>query len=567
MNIFGILSIILITAVVVFMTNYRDNKQKKKEAYPLAILQNQRKELVEQALKALNCEGEWKNEDDEDSVAFEFQGGHFNIRITKDSPYISLLYLFFYQSNLEEIQIVRAVCNTCNINTENTRIVYSIPNGSNEVDVHAITSVLLDKSAAQQILKRAMTSSFQMQNSFARQIAESRKKDEETENHDPEKQEAMWKRELDLLSEQEIMHQVDGPEWRSSEAEPLGLKNMLATALDLRDIVPQQLTIVANNEVDTMVNADAILAYHLSKPLVKGGDFVADEAMLNLKYTAPSKPDVERTLTIHLKAGRKAEQALYFRITTTVVPLPIGSEVPLDSRDNQPAISSFLVAFDLSSPKQRLDKFHYMWKEALELVKTNPEELSEEQRLICECLDPDQGFNIYSGSILFRDKRFYEAIHHLEMAFQGCKPGVNGMKASEQERFLYICYLIGFCYSELRQYEKAYYYLDMTMPLRRITYTQEYVNCLVNSTDFRALDIINNLLNDTLSAHSDEDEELPAHIKAFVNFLKRRKAYVLIDQEKIDEAKTMLQEMLNEPENSDFAISELAYLQKRKGVN
>ena len=567
MDTFIILLCILIILIVIFMAYYQDNKQKKEKKDPLADIQNQRKEIVAQALKGLNCECNWKTEDDEDVAIFDFQSGHFSIRIRKETPYVEMLYLFFYQTNIENIHLVRTVCNSCNINGENTRAVYSISEGSNNVDVHVITTFLLEQKTAQQILKRTMTSTFQCQNMFIRQINESLSDNEKSDNHDAEKDQAQWKREIELLSEQEIMHQDAGPDWRSNEEEPLELRNVLATALNLKDIAPQRLVIAANDSIDSMENADAILSYHLSKPLIKGGDFIANEAMLNLKYAAPSHPHAERDITIHLNAERKAEQALYFRITIAIVPLSIDSAVPFESRENRPVVCSFLTAFDLSSPKQRLDKFHYMWKEAIELHKTHPEELTEEQRLIGECMDSHLSYNIFTGSVLFQDKRFYEALRYLENAYHSSKHQVKDLKPSEQEVFFHICYLIGFCYTELQQYEKAFFYLEMTMPIRRITYTMEYVNCLVNSADYRALDIINNLMNEAQNPNDEENDTPPPHIKAFMNFLKRRKAYVLIDQQKFDEAKAMLQNMLDEPENSDFAINELAYLQKRKGVN
>ena len=44
-------------------------------------------------------------------------------------------------------------------------------------------------------------------------------------------------------------------------------------------------------------------------------------------------------------------------------------------------------------------------------------------------------------------------------------------------------------------------------------------------------------------------------------FLKRRKAYILIDKNRISEARILLQEMANEPLNKGFAQRELQYLE------
>ena len=109
----------------------------------------------------------------------------------------------------------------------------------------------------------------------------------------------------------------------------------------------------------------------------------------------------------------------------------------------------------------------------------------------------------------------------------------------------------------------------MTLPLRRVTYTEEYINTLVNSRDFRAIDVIDNLLIEMQNAQAavDDDEEAQGHVMGFINFLKRRKAYVYIEFERYDEAEKLLRKMLDEPENSDFAISELAYIQKLRDRN
>ena len=43
-------------------------------------------------------------------------------------------------------------------------------------------------------------------------------------------------------------------------------------------------------------------------------------------------------------------------------------------------------------------------------------------------------------------------------------------------------------------------------------------------------------------------------------FLKRRKAYILIDKKRYSEARSLLSEMLSDPMCKDFAQDELKYL-------
>jgi len=62
-----------------------------------------------------------------------------------------------------------------------------------------------------------------------------------------------------------------------------------------------------------------------------------------------------------------------------------------------------------------------------------------------------------------------------------------------------------------------------------------------------------------------EGGDVPEHLTELLNFLRRREVYIEIDRGYLDEAETICKEMLNEPENSDYALSELAYLQKLRG--
>ena len=45
-------------------------------------------------------------------------------------------------------------------------------------------------------------------------------------------------------------------------------------------------------------------------------------------------------------------------------------------------------------------------------------------------------------------------------------------------------------------------------------------------------------------------------------FLKRRKAYILIDRKRYSEAKQLLEEMLNDPQSKEFAEGELKYIEQ-----
>ena len=141
------------------------------------------------------------------------------------------------------------------------------------------------------------------------------------------------------------------------------------------------------------------------------------------------------------------------------------------------------------------------------------------------------------------------------------------MKRETRERFFELCYDIGLCYSRLKLYKEAYTYLDAVANKGNLKYTTEYVNCLVNSKDHRALNVVENLIAQSENYREDSEEPVPHEVQQFYDFLRRRKAFLLVDLNALDEAEEMLRPMLNEPDNSDFALTELAYIQNLRKEN
>jgi hypothetical protein len=527
------------------------------------------KQVISDALKSLNCVCSWEEDHDNVVAKYDYQSGHFRIRLEKDTPYVRLSYLFFFDTPLENLELVRHLCNQCNINTETLRVIYSTNDEKNTVDVHIVAGLLLNDKTASQVLMRAMADMFRWQNAFIKRFNEMSAENAKSEDKDLELDNAHWHRELFLLREQEMMHQAAGPDWRQNVEDKITLRQMLAIAMGMKDISPLRMS-VATSESVSQVATDDILDYDLSSPLIANGGFAYDNVVFTLVFFDSKHPDAERRITLNVNSEKATVQSLYYRVTIMLVPLSLQPQVTFDSSENRHNSRSVLVAYDLTSPKQRLDEFRYMWKEALDKEKKGEtDQMTDEQRLISDCMDAKLSFNLYRGRVLFEQKRFYEALLHLENAFNVMQSAYMNLKPAAMEKFYEVCYFTGFCYCELQQYRMAYSYLELTLPLHRITYTEVYINALVNSGDFRAIGIIDNLLTDmeTAQEFGDEDEQPQEFVVAFISFLKRRKAYVFIQQQRYDEAEKLLKKMLDDPDSSDFALNELAYIQKMRGEN
>lgn len=551
------------------MNNFFDNirtiigLKQPQTALPTDIKTRER--LVEQTLRAMNCEHNWEDEQDERIVAFDYQNGHFRIRVEKDSPYVRLMYLFFYNTEADNLQLVRHICNQCNLNSECERIVYSTNEEKNEVDIHAMSGVLLTESNARETLSRAMQSMFSWQNAFDRRFKELQKADQ-TPDHDVERAAMNWGHEMSLLREMEMTHVFEeGVREPAEDGTPVSLKDLAMRAFGLKGMDIKNIRIMEGPMSGLTIEDDR--AASLSpRQMVEAEGGMADRSTAVATYTEPDRKEL-RTMMVMLSNHGGDDKTLYYRLTMTIEPLS-GSftKVPFGQQANLPQTVSVLIAIDLVSDKQRNDEFRYMWKEALEKGKAgDTDSMTDEQMMVWEFMQESLAKDLYHGRRLFGNDCFAEALVYLEHAFERMKKDFHKLRNSQKETFFEVCYLIGFCYSELRQYDRALYYLDFTSPLRRITYTTEMVNSMVNSHDFRAEHMVDSLINELESDQEDDEEEGPlldSNVRNFYHFLRRRKVYLLIERESYVEVRTMLKKMLDEPENSDFAINELAYLNK-----
>ena len=519
--------------------------------------------IVSKALKALNCTGEWRKEGDAAIVRYTFQSGHFGIRIIGNCPQVELSYLFFAEAEMKDINIVRHVCNHFNLNSTGPRFSYTINEETNIIDMHILTPLLLDDDRAKDILSSAMVDMFLWQNSFIRSLTDVKKDAKSSATSDLEWSEKEVARDFFLLREQELRHQKKGAEWRQYDKEAATLKQWMDKVFGLVDVVFSELMVVTDS-VTVIKDRESIASYNLADTLIADGAFVRQKAVLDLVFFLPAHPTTRRRMTLSIQQADGCEDVLYYQVVATLLPLPSGIGRPLHSKEVQVQSHSVLLAYDLRSTKQLQDEFVYMWKEAKSKVANGEEnQLTEEQRLIANVESVDAARFVYRSRTLHRQKRYYEATSCLENAYRLLNSNIDKKSLEERNLFLEVCYMLGFCYNELQQYDRAYYYLTFVTGINRTLYAEEYVNCMIYLGDYRSLMTIDGILEDLHnSIVEDEEGEVEQSVHPFLQFLYRRKAYVLVELHRFDEAEEMLRQMIDDPESGDFALDELAYIQQ-----
>lgn len=531
------------------------------------------KSVVSGALRELNVKAEWVNEADKQTVHYTYQGGHFNITLEKDSPYVRLTFLFFYQADTDDLETVRLVCNLCNLNTDACRIAYTLDEKKGKVDVHLISVLPADSKNMKDMLERVMSDAFRWQNTFTAKYEAQKKQGRK--DVDPEKTKAMYQRDLQLIREQEMTHQDTGPDWHESAANPVELRSLVTTAMGLTDIIPSQLTLTSDGSVSVIDDSDAILEYHVHKPLIVDGAFLHVASVTGrLDFYDPRDPVSERHLMLDFESEQATADTLYYRVTMALVPMSLTKTEGEESERHLRLATSVLLGYDLTPPEQRLAHFRYVWKEAMAKRKAGDTEgMTDEEKTLADLQDPHIAQNYYRGRSLYLHKRYYEALLPLTGAYRAVAKIYSHNDHRIADLLDELAYFIGCCHMCLHQYEKAAYYLQMTLPTTHRSYTEAYVNCLVNSGDYRAMDIVDGLLAslqmmvDRMGDGDDDDNpHMPGKTEMlqFISFVKRRKAFMLVNLGRYGEAERLLKQLLDDPDSSDFALSELAYIQKRR---
>ena len=527
----------------------------------------------------------------EADYVFSFQQGRFRLVANAHHTFVHIHFPYFSEVPLTQIDNLRFACNDFNLKQGDFKAYYTINPKEEAINTHLVFNFRLADNDKRQSyeLGSMLQHTFEMSRLF-RQIFHSIS---ESGNSDLEENSALSLRERYLSSELELWHQHPKLTWRdNSTAQHTiaqlfhtfyedessirfhGLQTMQtqwsktiydasddATSTEIAASIssrPREIALSSHEEISNFVLLDA---------LGDGADVEGDAVLspVTLQVLATVGELERKTFVIHLDVESRVENSDYVSVLfiEPTSPLsPVNSETSMaEMRKN--LTHRFLMVRDHVEHEQREAEFRYQWQETQDALRRG-DKLTEEQRFMGMSVVPNVGFNLYWGRRYFNAKRFYEALQHLENAYRVLNVNFEGLNKAAREHFYEVCYFIGFCYAELKLYERAYFYLDIVYPQNSVRYASEYVNLLVNTKDFRALATIERLIKNIEQelARLEADEKEEDGLQAFFRFLQRRKGYVLIDQRKLDDAEAIFQALLDFPDSEKQAIDELMYIEQ-----
>ena len=518
----------------------------------------------EQFLKANNCTYTVNKEDNDTTFFnFEFQAGHFVAAIRKQDDCIEVTYPCIATAPMIQLPLVRSKCNDRNNSNILFKYSYSIDNEEGEINVHMS---FFNNQVNNDNMVHQLKAAFHFQHEWQRDFDEAVSISKDYDSADLESEIYKHQREMFMLRRLELRHQLDSNAAAiATGTGTLPLWQMLDTVAPLPAARLLFMTVNTVNGQQRIEDEQEIRNFNLRNVLVDGegkqARLTRDYAVLDLHYKQGLDEKPMMT-TITITAEGEDDHSIYSRITVTHVPRNASRLNSMSNEGRQPHSISMLIALDRSDDKQRQQEFDYMWTDAqLKARNGEKDSLTDDQLLLGQVRVADTAYNMYWGVQMFNSGRYYEAALYLENVFNSYRSDFFEMGSEGKRLFMEVAYKLGFCYNELGLPKQAFYYLDLMASDGNIRHTMELVNSMANSKDLRLFSYTEGIMDEVKRNFSD-NEELPENIRDFINFIRRRRGYAYIDFNQLDKAEKIFTQMLDEEDNADYAINELAYIKR-----
>ena len=526
---------------------------------------------AENLLKSIGCTyTREKRKDDLVEFRFNFQNGYYNMRIFSHSGEVVIFFQGIAEVSAEKIDLLRVTCNRVNTIVLCHTVYYAYSNDKKNMIVHISAPFFFtdDTLRTKDAFLTLLEGFFDVRRIFTNEFLLLEKEGSSSSPYDVEKNNLNYARENALLDSLELFHLNNEGKVKKTDNEsfnyrlgaklPISVASLLATVFQINQPSIIDITIVSDS-IKTLSSAEQVKTFNVLSSLIAEEEegkpsFVKDVVTLLVKYKYQTKGnDSLRIATIVLKADKETQECLYVVAAVADVNAEAGA---------------FYLAYDKGDNEQRLKELAYMRQDAIDKIFAGKqEELTEDQQMLALWQTDDFAQRVYWGKKCFRQERYYEVIAYLA-------PVWNKMLAYElpkdeaiQNTLFLTAFYLGSSYAELKLYDQAYYYLDGIFHIRDIGVSIAYVNTLVNARDFRSLYVINTLIKELREKYADGAEPMTDVEERFMNFLRRRWAYVHVELGDLTSAENVYKKMLNEPLNTDFALNELAYIQKLRENN
>ncbi len=551
--------IVAIVGVVVYLNTRKETKKevKKEEETsdaPVSMIE------PDELFKALGVEVKEKQVmDDNITIGYwvAYQGGNFHYTFKKDSIWANIHYSSFYDCKIEHLNKALFVANSMNLKYSGWGCNISVSDGEKEErPVYATLCYgfalheRMDNNV--QNLKKLMGLAFHIARDFSAELDEKiTKAGELDETFLTDK---AFQTRIARIQWMKTMDRLENLGEESPEASTLSV-NALVRLFDNADFgCLQSLRIVCGEEVETITDIGVIEAFNIREYIRQRTDATTIESM-NLTFGFE-----HQELFVNLtKAKMSTDNTLFFVVNI----IRSGSELDMLMDNRIPFSSRTMLEVRLTDAEKDYWEVKYMVDEAMDIVKNgHTEELTSEQRLLISHTNPTVQADLYWGKKYYNNRCYFQALYHFNKVFAYFKDHPNDWTEDTENLYNEICFYIGFIYNDLGMHDRAFYYLYLAQR-NRLDGTQEFTNCLCNMKDVGAKGYIHSQAEAVMKQMRTSEEEAE-RLTPLYNFLRRRYAYVLIDRGELDDAEQMLNDMIADEQDVEFAKGELEYIKERR---
>lgn len=191
-------------------------------------------------------------------------------------------------------------------------------------------------------------------------------------------------------------------------------------------------------------------------------------------------------------------------------------------------------------------EYQYMLDETKEKIEADDViHLNAEQKILADFIEWRDSADVYWGAKCFANKQYVQCIKHLEFVERRMRPFLFGYSQKQRNAYIELLYKIGFSYTQLNDYPRAIYYLQVAHEGGFFPATMCFVRCLVDTEDPRAWNIVSEQLRKMVEklndSDNDDDDDVPeTEERKFCDMLYKEKILLLFKRRDYESLEKLL---------------------------
>ena len=536
------MSISVIFIVVVLVVVYRfvivGGKDKKKEP---TVFELDVEVFQKQLLAELNVEV-YQRKDNYYQVGF--QGGVFGISFWQNNKFIRLTYDRFYNLKHEQSLLALAVENEINrdsamwtcFHTENRDAESEYP-----LSVWLRYMYLPQGNMAQVIaaVRYLLTEAFDVSRKFESMLQEKLKENVSLEEGVVAGD--FYHKLSYLRHRRETYHtHTDlGEEWPG--ANKMTVSALISNFSETEFGRLKDMKLIAGNKVEQFTDENQIMNFNLHEFIYNHHNSLELEA-ITLRVCFE-----RQDLIVDLrKANGCTDKTLFYIINV------MRTSTELDHAQTH---AHGMVEIRLTTENEDYWEAKYMVDEALDKYNSGGMDcLTLEQRMIVNCAEPSLHTGMYWAMKYFNKSCYHQSLFYFRRLLVNLD--VRGNRENG-DWYYNICLFVGLIYMQLNMIDRAHYYLQIAQESGDYNAIKEFMDCMCIIQNHHAMEYITDIrkrVEDTLRASDGQHDEALEDLYRHTN---RRLINLLIDKRDLDRAEHILNEMIENEYDVEYAKGEL----------